>query len=1265
MKSRVKPTQTHGNDKSRLSRASKKIKAEIEEQFGFFPPFFTPALETPEILESLWRQTLSAYVNSPLPVLFKERLFAYLSRYCAVPYCIICHSCALRPLGMTAAEVLVLLTEPAPVTEIEISKHSDLLAAQSSPLEEWPAPGSALDEGLMACSIFSFLNPRQAEDCRAQLRRLLGNEMCAYLMVFLGYVKACHLWVEAHPELSYEADKRAKENLGHLLVEEPRLAEFFGNYNELISRERQGLEERLRAEAALRESEERFRNMADTAPAMLWVTEPGGRATFVSRGWCEFTGQTEREALGMDGFGRLEAVHPNDRKVSRRVFLEADEKREPFTLDYRVRSADGAYRWVIDTGRPRFDEAGAFLGYIGSVIDITERRKAEQSLRESEERFRNLADTAPVMIWASGTDKLCAFFNKPWLDFTGRAMEEELGDGWSKGVHPEDYDRCLETYVMSFDAREPFKMEYRLRRYDGAYRWVLDHGVPQFSPGGDFHGYIGSCVDITERRTAEQALRESEARIAGIINSAMDAVISVDDGQRIILFNAAAEKMFGYSAAEVMGRPISILLPEQFRASHHHHIHRFGVTGGTDRAMGAMGAISGLRRNGEEFPIEASISQIEIGAKKLFTVILRDITRRVHAEAAMRESQEQLASILDTTIDGIITIDGDQHIVLFNAAAEKIFRCPAVDAIGQPIDRFIPDRFRRAHRDQVRAFGEGEITRGSMGVRTVYGLRADGEEFPMEASISKVEVGGRKLYTVIHRDITERLRANERLVELAALLDQSHEAIVVRELDNRIRYWGRGAERLYGWTAEEVIGRPIQELIYREDLSQMAEATRKVIEKGEWNGELRHITKDGREVIVEGHWTLAHDAEGAPKTILAINTDITEKKKLESQFLRAQRLESIGTLASGIAHDLNNILSPITMGAQMLQMRLEDEPSRRLLEVMRTNAERGAEMIKQLLSFARGTAGERMLIQPKHLIREIVGIAQETFPRSIRIEQRLSEGLWAINGDATQLHQAMMNLCVNARDAMPNGGALTIEAENQTLDEIYAGMLTGASPGKYVVITITDTGHGIPPEIIDRIFDPFFTTKEPGQGTGLGLATVQGIVTGHGGFITVDSQSRLGTKFKIYLPAHEAASQKAPEEERPEIPFGNGELILVIDDEVAIREMTRATLERFGYRALSADNGATALGIFASHKVEISVVITDMMMPVMDGPVTIRALRKLNPQVRIIASSGLTESIDAADLDQLGVKTFLIKPYDAKTLLKAVAKALSQDTFTA
>jgi PAS domain S-box-containing protein len=363
------------DDMSPLAPVSAQIRAEIEERFGFFPPFFTPALKTPEILGTLWHQTLSAYIDNPLPALFKEKLFAYLSRYCAVPYCIICHSCALRPLGMKTAEVLALLAEPGPATEMEIAKHRDVLATHSFPLEEWPASDSALDVSLRACSVLIFLDPGQAGDCHAQLRRLLGEEMCAYLIVFLGYVKMCHLWVESHPELVYEADQRVQENLGYLLTDEPRLADFFRNYNVLIKCELLNREKSLKTAATLRESEERFRNMADTAPAMLWVSDPKGRGTFFSLGWYEFTGQAEQEAMGKGGFGWLDAIHPDDREMTGLIFLEANKKHESFTLEYRLRRANGEYRWAIDAGRPCFDEAGTFLGFIGSVIDITEHRK--------------------------------------------------------------------------------------------------------------------------------------------------------------------------------------------------------------------------------------------------------------------------------------------------------------------------------------------------------------------------------------------------------------------------------------------------------------------------------------------------------------------------------------------------------------------------------------------------------------------------------------------------------------------------------------------------------------------------------------------------------------------------------------------------------------------------------------------------------------------------------------------------------------------------
>lgn len=638
-----------------------------------------------------------------------------------------------------------------------------------------------------------------------------------------------------------------------------------------------------------------------------------------------------------------------------------------------------------------------------------------------------------------------------------------------------------------------------------------------------------------------------------------------------------------------------------------------------------------------------------------------EITRRMSAEKMLNESQAQLASIIGSAMDAIISIDAEQRIVLFNAAAEKMFQCPASEVIGQPIDRFIPKRFRDAHTAHVDNFGRANITRRSMGsLGAIFGLRGNGEEFPIEASISQAEADGRKLYTVIIRDITERKKADDLLREQAALLDQAQDAILVRDLEDCILFWNKGAEQIYGWSSSEVLGKKIQDIYYRGHSDQHDKAKQSVLENGEWAGELRHVTKGGKEIIAQSRWTLVRDEQGNPKSLLVINTDITEKRKIESQFLRAQRMESIGTLAGGLAHDFNNILSPILLAIRMLQVRFPDEDSQRLLSMLQTSTERGAELVKQVLSFARGVEGERIIIQPRHLIREIVKIFKDTLPKSIEVAYDTSEDLWTVVGDITQLHQVLMNLCVNARDAMPQGGKLTIKAENVRIDDSYARMNIDARPGSYVLITISDTGMGIPANIIDKIFDPFFTTKEHGKGTGLGLSTAIGIVKGHNGFIAVYSEEGRGTQFKIHIPAVESAHATQVDEVQAEMPTGHGELILVIDDEATICEIAKGTLETYGYRAITASDGTEAVALYAQHKDEIKAVLTDMMMPYMDGPATIRALQKMNPQVKIIASSGLTDNSRATEAASAGVKIFLPKPYTADQLLNTLAELLNK-----
>ncbi|BAY74067.1 multi-sensor hybrid histidine kinase [Nostoc linckia NIES-25] len=514
-------------------------------------------------------------------------------------------------------------------------------------------------------------------------------------------------------------------------------------------------------------------------------------------------------------------------------------------------------------------------------------------------------------------------------------------------------------------------------------------------------------------------------------------------------------------------------------------------------------------------------------------------------------------------------------------------------------------------------------------------------------------------------DITERqaaLRehklAQEKIKEQAALLDVTTDAICVRDLNNQILFWNKGAETLYGWLALEARGKSVSELLSDEPSPEIEAALLEVISKGNWQGELTKITKTGKEVLVASRWSLVCDEEGKPKSILSVDTDITEKKHLEAQLFRAQRLESIGTLASGIAHDLNNILTPILAGAQLLPLKFPDadERTRHLLEILEINARRGAELVKQVLSFARGVEGKRITLQLRHLIVELAKILKETFPKSIEVSVDIPQDLWLVSGDSTQLHQVLMNLCVNARDAMPNGGILIISAENLFIDENYARMNLEAKVGPYTVITVSDNGAGIPGEILERIFEPFFTTKDVGQGTGLGLSTVLGIIKSHGGFVNVYSELGNGTSFKVYLPAVEGMETLTVEDSIPQT--GHGELILVVDDEVAIQEITKSSLETHNYKTIIAGDGIEAIALYAKNMDKISAVLIDIMLPSLDGLTAIRTLKKINPQVKIIASSGLMSDSKLSAVTDSGVNTFLSKPYTVKELLLSLQKVL-------
>jgi two-component system, cell cycle sensor histidine kinase and response regulator CckA len=628
---------------------------------------------------------------------------------------------------------------------------------------------------------------------------------------------------------------------------------------------------------------------------------------------------------------------------------------------------------------------------------------------------------------------------------------------------------------------------------------------------------------------------------------------------------------------------------------------------------------------------------------------------RHETEAALREAHQHILTIWESMTDAYATLDRDWQFIYANPAATAML-CQLTGllpeellgkthwevfpwTVGQPIEQ----EYQRAMAQQVPVHFE-------------MFYEPTENWFEVHAYPSEIGLG------IYFRDITDRKQAEQKILEQANLLAIATDAIFVHDLNDRLLFWNHGAEHLYGWPATEVIGQDWRQFMQDHSLSEMDTMLQSPIEQGTWQGEVHKITRSGQKVIVMSRRSVMLDASGQPKSILTVDTDITEKKQLESQFLRAQRLESLGTLASGIAHDLNNVLTPILGIVQLLPIKVPnlDPRTQQLLEILNDSAHRGADLVKQILSFTRGLEGKPISIEIGHVLSEMQKVIRQTFPKDIDLVVDLPQESWLISADGTLLHQVLMNLSVNARDAMPNGGTLSMTVENLTLDANYARMNLDAEPGPYVVLTIADTGMGISPEVIDRIFDPFFTTKEVGKGTGLGLSTVMGIVKSHHGFLNVYSELGKGTRFKIYFPATDVEiSEKDPD---AELQRGQGELILVVDDEVAVQQVTQATLETHGYRAIRASDGIEAIALYAEHKQDISVVLLDLMMPSLDSVTTLRTLQKLNPQVQVIAMSGLETYEAVTKMRKEGVQSFLAKPFTAPELLTLLSDLCPNQT---
>jgi PAS domain S-box-containing protein len=882
----------------------------------------------------------------------------------------------------------------------------------------------------------------------------------------------------------------------------------------------------------------------------------------------------------------------------------------------------------------------------------------EVALRQSTERLRLAVSSANVGLWDWDLRTNELYFSPEWKKQIGYE-EHEITNSiaeWRSRVHPDDLERALQT-VEAFLAKPwpNYSLQFRFRHKDGSYRWILAQASVQRDAQGKPVRMLGSHIDITEPKRAEEALRVAEAKYRTLFEYAPDGILIADPQSNYLDANSSMCRMLGYAREELIGlHAVDIVVPEEIP-----HI----APALNEVNAGAQYHREWLfrRKDGSTFSAEVIATTMPDGN---ILAMVRDITERKRAAAALRASEEQLAGIIDS-VDGIVWEANAEtfQFTFVSPRAERLLGYPPAQWIAEKdfwVSRIHPDDRDEAVNYCVKSTREMRDHEFEYRMLTLDGrvvwLRdivtvvvQDGR--PVKLRGIMVDVTDRKRVEAELRDREHRLAESQRLAHIGSWLYES----------SGQAKWTDEMYRIFGTSRETYSPKPesFLRLIHPEDRAAVRDwMAAGFAGKKLGDLEFRRVLPDGKIRHIYARGELLRDAESHPIGMAGTAQDVTERKELEGHLLRTQRMEVIGTLASGIAHDLNNILAPILMGAGMVKSRITSPEDANLLSIMEQSAQRGADVIRQLLTFSRGAEGQRAVVQPRHLLKEIVDIVRETFPREIAIVDASASHLSPVLADATQMHQVLLNLCVNARDAMPAGGRLTIAAENVEVNAEQALANSPAKPGAFVMLSVADTGHGIPAEIVPRLFDPFFTTKEIGKGTGLGLSSVLGIARSHRGFVTVETEPGKGSVFKVYFPVAPVTEIKATVHSRGLLPAGDGELVLLVDDEAAVRETTKLILEQYNYRVVTAANGEEAMGVFLEHRRHVQVVITDLMMPVMGGVALLRGLRALAPDLKLIATTGLERRDKTEELKEIGASAVVMKPYSPKDLLSAVRKAL-------
>ncbi|MBU8921631.1 MAG: PAS domain S-box protein [Bacteroidales bacterium] len=763
-----------------------------------------------------------------------------------------------------------------------------------------------------------------------------------------------------------------------------------------------------------------------------------------------------------------------------------------------------------------------------------------------------------------------------------------------------------------------------------------------------------------KRLRTEESLLMSERKFRSISSSAMDAVVMMDHMGDVSFWNEAAEKIFGYKAEEVTGKPIhDAVLPPDSDTNHMEIMEEFRKTG-QSRLFGEVLSMIAGRKDGSRFPVEMTISPVMIEGKVNVVGIIRDVSKRIDAEKRLRESRERWTLHIDNTPLGFIQWDTDFRVIEWNPAAEAIFGYSLEEASGRRSDELvIPE-------DVIPSVADvwQKLLKQRGGTRsTNENITKDGRVILCDwFNTTLVNDDGKVIgVSSLIRDVTEIRKAEEDIRKQSAALEQAFDGIAVVGMDDRIQFVNTSWARMHGYTAEELTGQDYS-ISHTEEQSrgEVALLLKELERNGGASAEVGHRRKD--ESVFPSRMTLSRlmDERGKPAGIIVTVQDISERKKLLSQLLQSQRVESIGLLAGGIAHDFNNLLSPILGYSEMLLTELSPEdPRADDITQIKMAAERGRDLTRQLLAFGRKQMLEVKKVDMCGILTGFEKILRRTIREDIVLEINLLMEPAMIEVDVTQIEMILMNLAVNAMDAMPNGGRITITVSETLLEESSIQMRPGTVPGRYVELSFSDTGEGMDEETASRVFEPFYTTKEQGKGTGLGLSTVYGIVQQHKGNIWLYSEKNIGTTFRIYLPKVEVVSPAVNEDKKAlSEEVGGSETILVVEDEDIVRALVSRILTRCGYRVIQYARPVECLRSLQSFSDRIDLLLTDVVMPGMNGRELYDKLAGKIPGLRVIYMSGYTDDVIVHQgiIDD-GVE-YIQKPFSNNDLSLKIRKSL-------